>query len=146
MQQLISSYKLTGVLFFFCLFCSCGVKNDKNSFDREDMIQRFLLDETTIGNLNEFTLILINASDCGACNIKDIRKIQESLLYDKNRKTFFVFTTEKTDLLKEVIDKDAKIIYTDLDLLERYGLRFFSPYIFHIVQNKIIQWDKVESD
>lgn len=131
------------VILFFLFSCGAEKTTDKNAFYREDMVLQYIANETEI-NDSEYLLALINATDCGACKLKDVQNIQKSFFYNKKIQSYYLFTKKKSDLTNDVANKKDKIIYTDVSVLEKYGLRLFTTYLFHIKKGEIIHWEKFE--
>lgn len=130
------------VVVLFLTACSNVAEQKSTDYDREDMLFRYLNDHTSINTKEEFILVLINATDCGACNAGALNSVISKLDYDDRLKTIYLFSQPKEELLKQVTEKDAEIQYIDnMAVLQKYGLRYFKPFIFHIKDEKIAAWD-----
>ncbi len=145
MRQLTSSFKLLIKSFLFIFFFSrCSESSvGTSSFEREEMLSKFINNEIKI-SADDYNLVLINASDCGACNVKRIAEVQNHQLYNKHKKKYFVFSQNKEELVGAIKDSNVQIVYTDIEMLEKYGLRFFSPYIFTFTNKKLIDFAKIK--
>jgi len=151
MLLLISNYKILPLILLSILIgCVAESSNSRFSessnsrFYREDMLLKFVNNETDLNGFDEYNLILINASDCGACNVNDIQLIQRHQLYNEGSKTIFLFSQEKAKLLDSIEDSNVEVIYSDANVLGRYGLRLFTTYIFHINHGRIVNWSKLK--
>lgn len=125
------------------LLISCVSKENTTLFEREDMLIRYINDKTDLESNKEFSLVLVNSSDCSACNIEDIVDVQKNEIYKRSKQRYFFFTSEKEELLNDLTDSTAEVVFIKMNELDKYGLRFFTTHIFYINESKIVEWDKI---
>lgn len=121
---------------------SCTPHPQENaSYDRKELLFKYLNKHTNLNTQEEFILVLVNSSDCGACDKGRIQAIQTHQLYNSGIDRVFLFSQKKDDLLNEIVDPTAQIIYAKNDLiLRKYGLRSFKTFIFHMKNGDIKAW------
>ena len=131
------------LLLIFVSTISCN--NNKEEFYRERFLFRYLNDHKVITGATEYNLILINSTDCGACSIKSIEKIEKSFSLKNNLKKYILVTDKGAPYLSSLNLSNLELIECKANILEKYGLRFFSTYLFHIKDNEIESWERINS-
>ena len=96
------------LLLIFVSTISCN--NNKEEFYRERFLFRYLNDHKVITGATEYNLILINSTDCGACSIKSIEKIEKSFSLKNNLKKYILVTDKGAPYLSSLNLSNLELI------------------------------------
>lgn len=131
-------------LLLFSLLIACNTPEHNSGFEREMMLMKYISNEVNIAKNLDYSLVLVNTTDCGACNKEDILKIQTHPLFMNSEKKLFLFSEQKQEFVDLIDQNEIEVVLADARKLEKYGLRLFSTYIFKIEEGRIVDWAKLE--
>lgn len=120
---------------YLTLFVSCSP-----TFEREISLKNYLRDVQNI-NLNEESFVLFHQTNfCNACSDEAIA-IFENKISNSNELWNIILSSNRKDLVMRYTSFENVKLYLDRKfLMEKYGLAMSYDLLFHIKDDKILNW------
>jgi len=122
-------------LIFFMLFVSCSPK-----FERELSLKNYLTDVQKIDLEKESFVLFHQTNFCNACSDEAIA-IFENQISNNNELWNIILSSNRKDLVMRYTSFENVNMYLDRKfLMEKYGLAMSYDLLFHIKDNKVLNW------